>query len=372
MDVRLRALKDAIENGIADSRKLLEEIVNINSFAYNKEGVEKVAGILTKRFVHLGFNETIIPRDKVGNITLLSNQAAINAGNKGGLLLNAHLDTVFEPGQKQIPYYSVDGIIRGHGVTDDKGGAVIIYQAVKALFETKLLDHIPVRVLFNTDEEQGSDCSKDLIKKEAAASELVVVAEYGKPRDDGATVVTGRAGRGRINLNLKGRNSEVAMLEIMEKTTLLGSPDQQPIVKFRDYVCNQNEARAIITFGFSTIPEGERLQEVIEDIIIYTAGIFKTDHFMENCLTRPPLIFNEKRWSVFHKLQNIGEKVGFRLHPESRTAGSDASFVPDGVPVLDGMGPVGDKIHSNDEFMQACSLSARPLLIAELAAQMFA
>ncbi|MCE1249059.1 MAG: M20/M25/M40 family metallo-hydrolase [Firmicutes bacterium] len=371
MDIRIRALRDSIESNNKDSRKLLEEIVNINSYAYNKEGVEKVAGILRKRFTNLGFTETVIPRSKVGNITLLSNQAAIKAGNMGGVLLNAHLDTVFEPGQKQIPYYSVDGIIRGHGVTDDKGGAVIIYQALKALFETKMLDHIPVRVLFNTDEEQGSDCSKDLIKKEASVSELVIVAEYGKPRDNGATVVTGRMGRGRINLNLKGRNSEVAMLEIMEKTTLLGSPDQQPLVRFRDYVCNSNEARAMITFGYATVPEGERLQEVIEDIIIYTAGIFKTDHYMENGLTRPPVIFDEKRWNVFNRLQKIGESIGFNLHPESRTAGSDASFVPDHVPVLDGMGPVGDKIHTDEEFMQACSLTARPLVIAELVAQMF-
>jgi glutamate carboxypeptidase len=372
MDIRLRALKNSVESDLADSRKLLEQIVNINTYAYNKEGVEKVASILINRFGDLGFKETIIPRDKVGNITLLSNRAALTAGNRGGVLLNAHLDTVYEPENKQIPYHRVDGIIRGNGVTDDKGGAVIIYQAVKALFCAKILETIPVRVLFNTDEEQGSDCSKDLIKKEASASELVIVAEYGKPRDDGATVVTGRMGRGRINLNLKGRNSEVAMLEIMEKTALLGSPDQQPLVRFRDYVCGKNDSRAVITFGYATTPEGERLQEVIEDIIIYTAGICKVDHFMENGLTRPPLIFDEKRWEVFKRTQEIGEKIGFKIHPESRSAGSDASFVPDGIPVLDGMGPVGDKIHSEEEFMQTSSLSVRPLIIAELISQLFA
>lgn len=368
MSERINNLERAIKKAQGEAKEILAQVVNVNSYAYNKAGVEKVAEIFRERFEALGFSSSIFPRDCVGDITLLSNKASLESDGKGGVLLNAHLDTVFEPEKPLVPFFQSDGFLRGHGVSDDKGGALIIYQAIRALYDIGLLNDIPIRILFNTDEEQGSDYSKDIIMHEASKADLVIVAEYGKPQPQGATIVTRRLGRGKINVLIEGDDSELCMLEIIEKACYLGSPDNDRIIRIRNYKTDKKEASATIIYGFSSMAEGEKMKKTLEQIVRLTASEFKVAKTLSGEITRPPLIFTENRWKMFERARQIGREIGFNLTPESRISCSDASFVPDYIPVLDGMGPIGDKIHTDEEFMLAQSLSVRPLIIAELMA----
>lgn len=366
MAVQISEIINAVKNRRGEAQELLQQVVNINSFSYNKLGTDRVSEIFRSRFQDLGFVAGVVPRDEVGDILLMSNRAAVESGGMGGVLFNSHLDTVFEPEAAAIPFKEDEGILRGHGVTDDKGGAVIIYQAVRALKDLSILDSFPVRVLFNTDEEQGSYHSKELITQEAARSELVIVGEYGKPRPEGATVVTQRSGRGRVKLTLEGPRSEAALLEIMEKSYYLGSMDEARTIRIRDLEKENGRRSASIAFGFPTMAEGEKMQGEILEIIKRAVKEYKLKETTSAGIHRPPLIFTDRRWKMFEEVKRLGGEFGFKISPESRTSCSDASFVPDEVPVLDGMGPIGDNVHTEEEFMLEKSLEIRPAIMAGL------
>ena len=372
MSNKTNEIKQAVEKRKDESIELLKEVVNINSYTYNIEGVEKVAGVFRARYEDMGFESTIIKRDKVGDITLMMNKAAREAGGKGGVLLNSHLDTVFNLDEVEaIPFQLKDGILKGHGVTDDKGGAVIIYQSLRALKDLDLLDSIPVRVLYNTDEEEGSNYSRELIEQETSNAEMVLVAEYGKPRDKGATVVTKRLGRGLIELKLEGELKEIALLDIIEKAYYFGTPDDSRVIRIRDYKSGSGGDSAKISFGFPLMDDGLKMKRQLEEMIHKNAGIYGVKANLRSRISRPPLIFSDERWKAFEKVREIGKELSFKIHPEERTSCSDASFVPDNVVVLDGMGPIGDNVHTDEEFMVEETLTIRPTIMAGLIASKF-
>ena len=71
--------------------------------------------------------------------------------------------------------------------------------------------------------------------------------------------------------------------------------------------------------------------------------------------------------NTFHKAQSIAERLGLRLSEGSTGGGSDANFVaPLGVPVLDGLGAIGDGAHSEREYVIIDSLAERTALLAAI------
>lgn len=360
---RLQSLAcDNEQEGLA----LLSTIVNINSGTDNKQGVDQVGKILRNCFKDLKFIEKIYPQKDAGDNILLLNKAAFNNGGRGGVLLNSHLDTVFKADQSPILFSQNNGIIRGHGAADDKGGAVIIHQAVKLLEKLELLDKIPIRILFNTDEETGSSKSKDLIIAETSSADLVFVCEYGKPRNKGAAAVTQRLGRGAAEVYLEGDYSEGAMLEIMEKACYLAKVDESKAIRFRDYNADPKKASVKILFGFTHQDEEEPMKIQIENSVKKAALDYNVKMSISTSTRRPPMVFSQNRWRHFRKAQQIAEHIDFNIYPEVRVSGSDACFVPKQVPVLDGMGPIGDNVHTKKEFMTCSSLTIRPAIIAGL------
>ena len=88
-------------------------------------------------------------------------------------------------------------------------------------------------------------------------------------------------------------------------------------------------------------------------------------------INRPPLLYLQEHWENYERLTDIALRLNFKIYPEHRTACSDGSFAPPHVPVLDGLGPIGDNVHTADEFMRADSLTIRPLIISELITSLF-
>ena len=77
--------------------------------------------------------------------------------------------------------------------------------------------------------------------------------------------------------------------------------------------------------------------------------------------------FDEKMKATFAKAQSIAADIGMELKAGGTGGGSDGNFVAAlGIPLLDGMGAVGEGYHSEREFIFADSLKEKKNLLVAL------
>ena len=189
----------------AASLKLLEEVVNINSGSMNFDGVFKVGRIFRSRLDALGFKTQWVDGKSFGRSGHL---VGYHTGNGPGrtLLLIGHLDTVFEPSSPFQKYTIVnDSIATGPGISDMKGGDVIMIYALEALKQAGALEDMNVIVVMTGDEELSGRplelARKDLIEA-AKTADIAMGFEDGK--SDPKTAVSSRRGSSGWELKVKG------------------------------------------------------------------------------------------------------------------------------------------------------------------------
>jgi len=151
---------------------LLIETININSGTMNFPGVRAVAEKLIPEFSALGFNARF--RDgaawnRAGH--LIAEHHVEGAEPK--LLLIGHLDTVFELDSPFQEYEELGGgVARGPGISDMKGGNIIMLQALRALAAVGELENMDITVIMTGDEElSGRPLS-------LSKGDLISAAEY--------------------------------------------------------------------------------------------------------------------------------------------------------------------------------------------------
>ena len=84
-------------------------------------------------------------------------------------------------------------------------------------------------------------------------------------------------------------------------------------------------------------------------------------------LNRPPMPFDATMQATFEKARSIAAGIGIELKAGGSGGGSDANFVaPLGIPVLDGLGAIGEGLHSEREYIFTGSLQKRAKLLAAL------
>ncbi len=146
-----------IDAGMPATMQLLRESVNINSGTLNTAGVRKVGDMYAKELAAMGFAiEWVQLPDSLKRAGHL---VATRKGKKGKkLFLIGHLDTVFEPDMPANPFTQLtDSTATGQGVTDMKGGNVMLIAALKALHKQGLLNDLSITIYFTGDEEKPGD-----------------------------------------------------------------------------------------------------------------------------------------------------------------------------------------------------------------------
>ena len=193
------------------ARRLLEEVVNINSGTMNFAGVKKVGEFFQTRLDALGFQTRWVDGEAFGRAGHL---IAERKGTGPALLLIGHLDTVFET-DSPFQRFEVlsDSIARGPGIGDMKGGNVIILRALSALQAASVLDGMNLTVMMTGDEERTGDpldlARKDLIQA-AEAADIAIGFENGD--GDPATAIIARRGSTQWKLWTNGRSAHSSWL----------------------------------------------------------------------------------------------------------------------------------------------------------------
>ncbi|WP_340587920.1 M20/M25/M40 family metallo-hydrolase [Erythrobacter alti] len=149
-------ITSTVEAGFEQDVALLEAITNINSGSHNHDGVREVAALLAPEFAELGFTTEFIDQahvDRAGHLF------AFHEGDPDAtrILLIGHLDTVFEPSSPFQQFTREGDIAIGPGVTDNKGGIIVILSALRAMQAAGTLEGANIVVALTGDEEDAGD-----------------------------------------------------------------------------------------------------------------------------------------------------------------------------------------------------------------------
>ncbi len=357
--------------------KLLREMVLIQSGSYNKEGVDSVVSLIKSVFESNKVSCSIIGQETLGNHLVV--RSLPKASSRRQILLVGHMDTVF-PKDTPFNWYKEDSNKSyGPGVIDMKGGLVAGIFAVKALDFAGLLKKLPLTFIFNSDEEIGSGSSRKLIEKEAINSAFAFVLECGGLAGG---VVTGRKGNISTKLNIKGkaghaafagRDKASAILELAHKTIEFESLNDHErgitvnVGKIKGGIGSNTvpeHSTAFIDFRFSTIEDKQYLEKKIKNIAKKQLTP-NTKCEVEILTGRSPMAQSDANRKLLETVKKVATSLGLPLEEEFRQGVSDANFIANqNIPVLDGLGPIGGKDHSEDEYMIKESLLQRTALLA--------
>jgi glutamate carboxypeptidase len=301
-------------------------------------------------------------------------------GAPSRVLLIGHVDTVWPLGTlARWPFDVRDGRATGPGVFDMKAGVV---QLLFALSSIESLDG--VTVLLTTDEETGSPTSRRLIEETDAGTRAALVLEPSaggalKTERKGVSVyrveVRGRAAHTGLDPE-KGANAAVELAHQVVAIAALARPDLgttvAPTVVAAGTAVNTIPADASVQVDVRTrtTAEADRVASQLAELRPVTSG---TSIRVERTAAVPPL---ERRVSVelFERAQHHAAELGLPpLREVSVGGGSDGNLLAAlGVPVLDGLGAVGDHAHGEGEYVEVAALADRAALVAALVQDLLA
>lgn len=350
----------------------LKQVIEINSWTKNKEGVDKNGEIFAYWMQAMDYKLTRYPREEIGDhLHLISKH---KDGKK--LLLLGHLDTVFPPDTFEA-FKEDEEWIYGPGVCDMKGGNYVALQALRNAYK-KFGEIHNIDFLLVSDEETGSDDSKHLSAKLAKEYDYCMVFEAAGIHNE---VVIGRKGVGTFFLDIEGiaahagnhysdgadanleaayKLQEIAALTDLEKHTTVN------VGKVTGGIgANTISPKAQLTFElrYTDTKERDRVLETIDKIVAHS-HVEGTESTLSGGIQRDVMQPSDAQQTF---IDHINTLCSVALLTEKRGGVSDANVIASqGVATLDGWGPYGDGDHTIHERASKKSFEDRIALVSEI------
>ena len=352
------------------AEKLLQQIVDINSYVRNLEGVNQLASIFRKHLIMLGFNYEVIRNVEIGNAVFFSN----TDGTDYDFLFISNLDND-RPVHKHKYYSKTGQKIYGSGIWENKGGLVVFLLALQSLRHIRLLKRLKIGVLLTSDDSlQGKFASKIVISKSENAD--CIIGLKGGTLNGG--VVTSRSGAAvyRCTMNLKKTNdpglvptASHIFSRMISQWVNLSEPGNGLLISPGEARVSSNISEAYfhgevtLSVRFDNPKQMEIAHEKIRKTIPskYRSNL----HFqIDGGPRRPAMIHNEKVAALWNRIKQLANKMDIRLVDEHRWNSSDIGFISAAKFRIDGMGPIGVKPVNGEEYILKHSIKERASLLA--------
>jgi glutamate carboxypeptidase len=266
-------------------------------------------------------------------------------------------------------------------VFDMKAGIGIGMLAARALLETATPLSHRIVMLWTTDEEVGSETSRQAIEDEARRSAAVLVLEPALP---GGALKTARKGCAQYDFVVRGVSAHAgidptkgasAIHELAHQICrLYRLPRLSPGISLNVGMVAggtranviADEARAVVDVRAATANE----MNMIDAIVRRQRTRNPATHIeVSGGFDRPPLERTEAVARLYDQAREIARELGHDVSEGSTGGGSDGNFTAAlGGPTLDGLGAVGDGAHALHEHVEIDSLPDRAALVAGLIA----
>ncbi len=357
---------------------LLQKLVLQRSYTNDPEDVNLVGNILRESLKNSGMCVETANSNGYGDHLIFKSSACFSSSGEQ-IMLVGHMDTVFPRDMGFDSYKEDDKKIYGPGVIDMKGGLVTAVYTIKALSHCGLLDTIPVVLFCNSEEEKGSPESKILLRKEAEKTVLALVFECGGMKGE---CVTGRKGKLGFTIKVKGKAGHAAFAGRDKASSILELSHK--IIALEKL--NDPAKQLIVNVG--KVKGGIGPNTVAEDAVAQVDCRFVTPEDKDNCFaeikkivaenivngvsasyeipsSRNVMQASKKNRKILKLFKENAALLHQSIGEEFRSGVSDANTLSGcGIPVLDGLGPIGKFDHSDKEYMIKKSLPERTRLTA--------
>jgi len=353
---------------------LIETLVNTDSGSHDKAGVDAVGERIRAFLEPRGIACDTIRNERFGD----GIRARVGEGGARHIVLMGHRDTVYGRGEAaRRPFRVVDGRGSGPGCCDMKAGLAmnaIVLAACKAFGAPA-----PVVALFTADEEIGSPSSRALIEDEARRARAVFNAEPGRP--DGG-VVTGRKGGVFMRLDITGKAAHSgndradgvsAIEEIARKIPALHAITDRA----RGISCNVGTVTGgvvvnMVAPGASAELDLRFIDPAHRDVAMAEVERIVAHSHLAGASSRlavtgefKPLVASEESKRLYAHYAACARELGQAVREEFAGGCADSGFAASvGAPTICGVGPIGGRAHTPEEFLEIESIVPRAQALA--------
>ncbi|MGI9273397.1 MAG: hydrolase [Endozoicomonas sp.] len=368
-------------------------LANINSGSLNSLGVNQVLKSLQELTLPLAGEQTVIELKPFTVINDRGEEIQQQLGNalrirkrpeaSFQVFLCGHMDTVFSRDHHfQTVRQINDDTLSGPGVTDLKGGILVMIKALEALEHSPWAEHMGWEILFNPDEEIGSPRSSALI---AEAAKRVDVGMIFEPSFPDGSLAGSRKGSGNFTAICYGKAAHAG------REHHLGRNAIRTMCDFASAIDKLNGKRRGVTFNPGYIHGGgatnivpdrcalkfnirieqpddeawclEQMQMLVNSI----GGKEGIRLELHGSFGRRPKVLTPANQRLLSLAKECGNALSMAIDIKSTGGCCDGNNLASaGIPNIDTLGVQGGNIHSDQEYMLISSLVPRAKLSAAL------
>lgn len=403
------ALDNALHWLAGQQDAMTEDLIalcNMNSGSDNLDGLMRVASWLEN---WAGFTGTTFERVAMPARQIVTDRGDVQTHETGPLLrwdfgadkplrvlLCIHYDTVFPADHAFQSCESMESDrLRGPGVADAKGGILVLRNALCAAQQFGLLDGIGFSVVLNPDEEVGSLSSAEYLQSIASEFRLGLLFEPALPTGE---LVSQRKGSGNFDVVVRGRaahagrhfdegrNAIAALCRIFGALDALNGQRDGLTINL-GFVQGGGPVNVVPDLAVGRLnirvadQEGSAwVQARLNEIVAAAQAEEGYEVLLHGGITSPPKSFDEPAQRVgrlveeatAHVQQFAGEQLQpIRWKPTGGVCDGN-KLAGAGLPNIDTLGPIGDGLHSDQEWVQVTSLPRKAQVITTLLARLSA
>ncbi len=361
---------------LAALRDQLISWANVNSGSEHVAGLERMRHLLAADFGSL-------PGAVVQHVPLPGNatcalRVTVRPEAPRQILCSGHYDTVYPSDHSFQRCTLLDpNTLRGPGVADMKGGLMVMLAALREFERSPVAARLGYEILFTPDEETGSVASRPVIEAAARSGKFAFALVFEPARANG-DLVKSRKGTGSFTLTCHGRAAHAGRDPSAGRNAILALAEYLPAV----HALNDQLAGTMLNIGqiqggsavnivpdFAAAQVGIRItrandgESVLARLHELAAPINARDGYrieITGQFNRLPKEVTPFEETLFAHWQACGRELGVNFSWQHVGGGSDGNLLSaGGLPNLDGLGPVGDHLHSSDEMIHLPSLVER-------------
>lgn len=359
----------------------LEQICAIDSPTGHRPGIDAMGQWVEEWARARGWEARRFPDAQAGDGLALTTRGA----GQLRVMLAAHLDTVYPVGTAAArPLRRIGERLVGPGSADNKGGALSALYAVEALAALAPQSFATLSVVCGSDEERDNRVSRAMLEALAPEYDLTLVMEAARPNGD---IVSARKGTGVFVLEVTGRAAHAGVAPERGVNAILALAHQVIALQ------GLNGMRPGVTLNVGVIEGGDapnvvpaRARAQVDARVMAPEDMAAVSAAVEAIAARETVpgaatqVSGEWTFAPMARTPAISRLVdlaracaselGFTLGETASGGASYANLLAEmGLPVLDGLGPIGGNYHTPDEYIEEASIVPRIALVALLIAR---